>query len=83
MCENAPKMGPPNPPDPPKLIFWVGGMCSNLPRPKPPITLLYRANQRCFVHIFPQIWAKMCEKTPPGGPWTPLTPPNPQKLHCP
>ena len=33
------KCAPPTPPDPPKPIFLVGGVSSNLPMPKKPITL--------------------------------------------
>ena len=52
MREKAPKMRPPTPPDPPKpFFFWLGGMSSNLPRPKKTITLHYIPNLRCTVPI--------------------------------
>ena len=52
MCEKVPKLRPPTPPDPPKPISLVGGMCSNLPMPKNAITWLYH---------------KLHLRGPPGG----------------
>ena len=67
---------PPHPPDPPKRIFLLGGMCSKWPMPKDARTLHYMSNLRCTVPIFSKKRQKCAKKRPPGAPPPPLTPWN-------
>ena len=67
-AKKCPKCAPPTPLTPRDPFFGLGGMCTKLPRPNNPITLLQRVNPSCFVAIIQGLkWA------PP----TPLTPRNP------
>ena len=73
MCKNVQKMRLPDPPDPLKPIFWLGGMCSKLPRLKNAITLLYLVNLRCSIPIFSKNAKnvrKYAQNGPPGPPET-------------
>ena len=45
MYEKAPKMHPLTPPDPPKRIFWVGGMCVVAELRRGPPTILLALGQ--------------------------------------
>ena len=48
-------------------FLWLDGMCTKLPRPNNPITLLQRVNPSCFVAIIQ------------GLKWAPPDPPDTQK----
>merc|ERR1711954_28826 len=63
-AKKRPKSAPPPPLTPRNPFFWLGGMSSILPKPKPPITLHYMPNLRWYVPPISDFrgvfFAKMC-----------------------